>query len=172
MIVVPKNAAENVLMAQWACDILDTRLEMFGFDRYGQPMFQTMGFSRNGEMACVWIAYQYSRPNIFVAFAANNPRWASKENIRAIGVWLFKDLGCSRVTTLTQKKNRRSRKFQEGIGCKPEGNLRKASDEGDIIVYGITRHDHEKWLRKAFNGQKIRTRSSRSDAGRTSGCRI
>jgi hypothetical protein len=84
---VPKNAAENVLMAQWACDILDEKLEMFGFDRHGHPMFQTLGFARDGDLACVFIAYQYSRPNIFIAFAATTPRWASKENIRAVGIW-------------------------------------------------------------------------------------
>lgn len=154
MIVVPKNAAENVLMAQWACDILDTKLEMFGFDRYGQPMFQTLGFSREGDILCVFIAYQFARPNIFMSFASKSPRWASKENIRALGVWVFDDLNCDRMTTLTQKKNRRSRKFQEGVGFKHEGNLRKASDDGDIIVYGLTKHDHKQWLRKAFNGQE------------------
>lgn len=154
MIVVPKNQAENVLMAQWACDILDTKLEMFGFDRYGEPLFQTLGFSREGEMLCVFVAYQFSHPNIFMSFASKNPRWASKENIRALGIWIFHDLNCNRVTTLTQKKNRRSRKFQEGMGFKHEGKLRNASDEGDIIIYGLTQTDHEIWLRKAFNGQE------------------
>ena len=155
MIVVPKNSAENVLMAQWACDILKENLEMFGFDRNGNPMFQTLGFSRGGEMLCVFIAYQYAHPNIFMAFASKSARWASKENIRALGIWIYHDLNCTRMTTFTQKKNRRSRKFQEGVGFKHEGKLRNASDEGDIIVYGLTRTDHEQWLRKAFNGQKI-----------------
>ena len=154
MIVVPKNAAENVLMAQWACDIMDTKLEMFGFDRYGQPTFQTLGFARNGDLACVFIAYQYSHPNIFMAFAAKSARWASKENIRAVGIWVYEDLNCNRMTTLTQKKNKRSRKFQEGVGFQHEGNMRKASDEGDIIIYGLTKEAHRKWLRKAFNGQE------------------
>lgn len=159
MIVVPKNQAENVLLAQWACDILDENLEMFGFDRYGTPMFQTLGFAREGKTVCVFVAYQYSVPNIFVAFAATTPRWASKENIRAIGIWLFDDLKCDRLTTLTAKNNRRSRKFQEGVGFKHEGKLKKASVNGDIIIYGLTKTDHQAWLRKAFNGQKI-TRSA------------
>ena len=146
-------------MAQWACDILDTKLEMFGFDRYGKPLFQTLGFSRGGEMLCVFIAYQYSLPNIFMSFAAKSPRWASKENIRAVGIWIFDDLDCSRMTTLTQKRNRRSRKFQEGMGFKHEGKLKNASNEGDIIIYGLSKTDHQAWLRKAFNGQK-RSRSA------------
>jgi hypothetical protein len=141
-------------MAQWACDILDTKLEMFGFDRYGKPLFQTLGFSRGGDILCVVVTYQYAHPNIFMSIAAKSPRWASKENIRAIGIWVFDDLNCSRITTLTQKINRRSRKFQEGIDFKHEGKLRKATDNGDIIVYGLTKHDHQAWLRKAFNGKE------------------
>jgi len=155
VIIVPKNMAENVLLAQWACDLLDENLEMFGFDRYGKPLFQTLGFSREGQTVCVCIVYQYAHPNIFIAFAATSPRWASKENLRALGVWIFEDLDCTRMTTLTKKQNKRSRKFQEGVGFKHEGKLRKATDDGDIIIYGLTKEDHKVWLRKAFNGKEI-----------------
>ena len=122
MIIVPKNQAENVLLAQWAADVLDTKLELFGFDRYGNPLFQTLGFSRDGETLCVFVVYQYSPPNIFISFASKSPRWASKENLRALGVWVFEDLGCNRMTTLTEKQNKRSRKFQEGVGFKQLGS--------------------------------------------------
>jgi len=43
--------AENALMAQWGCDILDENLEMFGFDRNGMPLFQTLGFARTDSCA-------------------------------------------------------------------------------------------------------------------------
>ena len=153
MIVVPKNQAENVLLAQWVCDIFKTKLEIFGFDRYGKPLFQTLGFSRGGETLCVFIVYQYASPNIFIAFASKSPRWASKENLRALGVWVFEDLGCDRMTSLTEKRNKRSRKFQEGVGFKHEGKLRRATDNDDLIIYGLTKEDHKLWLRKAFNGK-------------------
>ena len=39
MIVVPKNQAENVLMAQWFCDLTEGTLETYGFDRNGNPLF-------------------------------------------------------------------------------------------------------------------------------------
>jgi hypothetical protein len=159
MIVVPKNKAETVLMAQWACDILQQRLELFGFDRNGEPMFEALGFSRDGEMLCVCVAYQYTRPNVFMAFAAKSPRWASRENIKALGIWIIEGLKCNRVTTLTAKHNKRSRRFQEGIGFKHEGKLRKATNNDDIIIYGLTKTDHHAWLRKAFNGPIQQTRS-------------
>ena len=157
MIVTPKNKAETVLMAEFACDILGTKLEVFGFDRYGNPLFETMGFSRNGELLCVFVVHGYAPPNISIAFASKNPRWASKENLRALGWWVFDELGCERMTTITEKKNKRSRKFQEGVGFKYEGKLREATHNDDLIVYGLLKKDHEAWLRKAFDGK---TRSS------------
>ena len=154
MIVSPKNAAENVLLAKWACDILGDELETFGFDRYGNPLFTSLGFSVKNEMACVVVAYQYIKPNICMAFASKNPRWATKGNIKALGEWAFDTLDCERVTAFVKKNNKRARKFDEGIGFQHEGKLRKACDDGDIIIYGLLKEDHEKWLRKAFNGQK------------------
>lgn len=154
MIVIPKNKAESVIMAQWACDILDEKLETFGFDRNGEPMFDALGISREGKLVCVFVAYQYAVPNVFIAFAASSPRWATKESIKAVCYWIFEQLNCTRMTTSTKKRNKRSRRFQEGIGFKFEGKLRKATDNDDIIIYGLTREDHKTWLRKAFNGQK------------------
>ena len=151
--MVPKNKAESVILAEWACEILPSKLEMFGFDRFGSPMFETLGFSREGKVICVFIAYQYAPPNVFMAFAASSPRWATKENIRSLGVWIFDQLGCDRMTTLTEKHNKRSRKFQEGVGFKHEGKLKKAMHNDDLIVYGLLKEDHETWLRKAFHGK-------------------
>ena len=153
MIVVPKNKAESVILAEWACEILPSKLEMFGFDRFGAPMFETLGFSRNGEILCVFIAYQYAPPNVFVAFAAKSPRWASKENLRAVGIWIFDQLDCDRMTTLTEKHNKRSRKFQEGVGFQHEGKLSKASKDDDLIIYALTKDRHKEWLRRAFHGR-------------------
>jgi len=154
VIVVPANKAETVVMAQWACSILNEELELFGFDRYGDPLFQTIGFTVKDQLACVFIANHYMRPSISMSFASENPRWATKGNIAALGKWVFEDLDCDRITTFIKKNNKRSRKFCEGMGFQHEGKLRKASLEGDIIIYGLLKEDHNKWLRKAFNGRQ------------------
>ena len=154
MLVVPKNKAETVIMAQSACDILGEQLEVFGFDRYGDPLFQTLGFADSkGKLLCVVIAYHYTKPNVTMAFAADSPRWATRGNIEELGKWAFEDLDCQRVTAFVKKTNRRARKFDEGIGFKYEGNLRKAADDSDIIIYGLFKEEHLKWVRKA-NGRK------------------
>lgn len=159
MIVVPEGKAQTVLMAQWACNILGDKLETFGFDRNGDPLFSAVGFSIDGDMKCVVVAYQYAKPNIVFAFAASSPRWATKGNIAALGTWAFDNLGCERITVFIIKNNRRSRKFVEGMGFQHEGKLRRASQDGDVIVYGLMKEDHEAWLRKAY-GEKGRRKST------------
>ncbi len=160
MIVVPKNKAENVLMAQWACNILDEQLEIFGFDRNGDPLFQTLGFERGGDLICVIVIHQYVKPNVTMSVAATSPRWAAKGNIAIIGKWIFEDLGCGRITAIIRKNNKRARRISEGLGFQHEGKLRRAMNDGDIILYGLLKEDHKKWLRKAFNGQEDRNRGT------------
>ncbi|MAN62781.1 MAG: hypothetical protein CMI60_12640 [Parvibaculum sp.] len=154
MTIVPINSAQNVILAKWACEVLGDDLETFGFDRYGEPLFNTVGFEVGDELACVVVAYHYAKPNVTMAFASKNPRWATKGNIASLGEWVFEELGCNRVTAFVQKQNKRARKFDEGIGFKYEGKLRKATYKGDVIAYGLTKEDHHEWLRKAFNGRK------------------
>jgi hypothetical protein len=157
VILIPKNIEENLNLANWACSILNEELEMFGFDRNGQPLFQTLGFTVKGEIACVVVAYQFVRPNVTMAFAASNPRWATHDNIAMIGKWAFEDLDCERITAFVQKSNKRARKFDEGVGFKYEGKLRRACIDGDVILYGLLREDYEAWLRKAYGKQRLNT---------------
>lgn len=154
MIHVPTNPFQNIVLAKWACEVLGEELETFGFDRNGDPLFNTVGFSVNDQLACVVVAYHYVKPNVTMAFASTNPRWATKGNIAALGQWAFDDLDCERVTAFVKKSNKRARKFDEGIGFQHEGKLRRACDDGDVIVYGLLKEDHKKWLRKAFNGKQ------------------
>lgn len=157
-IVSPETKADNLALTQWACEILGDTLETFGFDRHGEPLFQSLGFARNGELLCVVVAYQYTPPNVVMAFAANSPKWASRSNIAALGEWAFVDMKCERVTAFVRKSNKRARKFDEGMGFRYEGNMQKAAEGGeDVIVYGLSKTDHHAWLRKAFKHGKQRT---------------
>ena len=162
MIVYPENIEHTYQMAQWACERLGEPLEAFGFNRQGLPMFQCMGFARDGKLLCVVVAYHKTEDNIFMAFAADSPRWASKENVAALGAWAFKQLGVKRVTAAVKKNNRRARKFDEGIGFKLEGKIRKCHKGGDIMIYGMLKDEHEEWLRKAFNGKQGKHHSTES----------
>jgi len=157
MIVYPRTPEENLWMANWCAEKLGEPLEGYGFNRRGEPLFQCIGFSRDSELMCVAVVYHPTQSGIFCAFAATNPRWASKENIAAWGLWVFEQLGKDRVTATIMKSNKRSRKFVEGIGFKVEGKVRKANKGEDMMVYGLLRNEHNEWLRKAFNVERKHT---------------
>lgn len=153
MIVYPETVVQTLELAEWAGQRLGEPLEAFGFDRKGFPLFQCMGFAREDKLLCVVVAYHRTQDNIFMAFAADSPRWASKQNIAALGAWAFDQLGVKRITATVKKNNKRARKFDEGIGFKVEGKVRKLQDGTDAILYGMLKEEHQEWLRKAFNGR-------------------
>jgi RimJ/RimL family protein N-acetyltransferase len=154
MIVYPRTQEENLFMANWMADKLGERLEAFGFNRKGEPLFQCIGFSRDDELMCVAMLYMQTVSGVIASFASTNPRWASKQNVAAWGAWIFNQLGKDRVTAMILKSNKRSRKFVEGIGFKVEGKVRKALNGEDMIVYGLLKQEHEDWLRRAFDGKQ------------------
>ena len=156
MIVYPQGVADTLAMAEWCAERLGEPIEIFGFNRNGEPMFQTIGFSRDNRLACVVVAYHATNDNIVCSFAADTPRWASKQNIAAWGAWLFGQLGMKHITAMVLKNNKRSRKFVEGVGFRYEGKIRKVADGTDMIIYGMLKEEHEEWLRKAFNVEERR----------------
>ena len=51
-------------------------------------------------------------------------------------------VGCRRVTGLVHDNNHDARRFDEHLGFKQEGVLRKAAPDGDdMIVYGMLREE-------------------------------
>ena len=162
MIVYPQGVGDNLSMAEWHAEILGEPIEIFGFDRHGKPLFQTLGFSRDNKLACVLVAYHPTTTNIMLSIAASTPRWASKQNIAAIGQWIFGQMGMKHISTVCLKSNKRSRKFTEGLGFRVEGKVRKGGNDEDMILYGMLKEEHEEWLRKAFNGQERQHTSNTS----------
>jgi hypothetical protein len=162
MIVYPQGVGDTLAMAEWHCEIINEPLEVFGFNRNGEPLFQCMGFSRNNELVCVIVAYHASTSNIMLSIAATTPRWASKENLAAVGQWIYGQLGMQHISTVCLKSNKRSRKFTEGVGFRYEGKIRRGGNGEDMIIYGMLKEEHEEWLRKAFNVKERRNESRSS----------
>lgn len=154
MIVYPQGVGDTVAMAVWHAGILGEPVDMFGYDRNGNPLYQTLGFSRDNNLVCVIVAYAQTTTNIMLSIAATTPRWASKENVAAIGQWIYGQLGKKHISTVCLKSNKRSRKFTEGVGFRVEGKIRKGGNDEDMIIYGMLKEEHEEWLRKAFNEQE------------------
>jgi RimJ/RimL family protein N-acetyltransferase len=87
--------------------------------------------------------------DIEVSFAADSPRWATRQNIRSIFSYPFTQLNCVRLTTIVSRKNKRARKLDVGLGFKLEGMVRKGYDgKYDAAVYGMLRSEADRWLKE------------------------
>lgn len=106
------------------------------------------------------VYHNYRDHDIELVMAADDPRWATKGNIRAVFAYPFIQLGVARVTSICTKRNKRVRKLLEGVGFKREGVARRAIDGiQDAVIYGMLRSEANRWL-GVKNGQKVRAEST------------
>ncbi len=150
-LVVPKNDAENAVLCGWAAKRLGT----------GQfANARALGFSIKGEIKAVVVLHDMARPNVFLSWASDSPRWMNRKTFQIIFDWAYNQLKCDRITGLVERKNKRARKIDEALGMKLEGVWRKASPTGqDLFVYGLLRSEAETLMRR-INGQAKSTQST------------
>lgn len=119
--------------------------------RIGYPItekYTTIGVAINNRIAAVALYRNFREHDVEVLLAADNPRWATKGNIRKFFSYPFDELGCKRLTAYCSRYNKRSRKLIEGLGFKLEGNMRRAYDgKIDLVVYGMLVGEC-KWIRQ------------------------
>lgn len=107
---------------------------------------KAIGVARNGRIVAAAIFSRYDPPSIEVTFVTTTPRWASRKAIKAILSYPFVQLGCRRVTAITEECNRPARAFLERIGFRQEGIHPDAFASGTGISYGLLRAAAEQWL--------------------------
>lgn len=56
--------------------------------------------------------------------------------------YIFKQLGCVRVTALIDASNETAIKQAERVGFKREGCLRDGAEDGDVYLYGMLKKDY------------------------------
>jgi len=114
--------------------------------------------SKGGVMAGI-VYNNYRGSNIELQFASENPKWATPQNIGLLLSYPFDHVGVPRVTSVVNKRNRRIRRFLEGIGFKNEGTLRNCLllPDGKLenaIIYGMIRREANKWLERVSYGKE------------------
>lgn len=105
-----------------------------------------IGVSREGKIVAAASFTNYQPPTIEITFVTTTPRWASRENIRAILSYPYLQLGCKRVTAVTEACNGPARVFLERLGFWQEGVHPDAFPSGDGISYGLLLKDAKRWL--------------------------
>lgn len=137
MIFLPETKEQKEFLLKWA-------MKGLGISWLMEPY--PVGIFVDDKIACVAIYHEHRAPSVMMSIYAINPHWATKKNVQTLYSYAFTarpiGLGVERITALVDKKNKRSRRFLEGIGFKLEGCLRKAAKLGeDLCIYGILRNE-------------------------------
>jgi RimJ/RimL family protein N-acetyltransferase len=137
----------------------DREVAKWAGDRVGISDFgpsAAIGVAHNGEIVAAAVYSNYLHPNIHVTFVTSSPRWASPGAIRAILKYPFTQLGCKRVTAITEAKNQPARAFLCRLGFKQEGIHPDSFPEDDGISYGLLARDAARWItERAANAVSI-----------------
>ena len=115
-------------------------------DDFG-PGAMAIGLEHNGELISGVVYNMYTKASICMHVAAiPGKRWMTREYLWRAFAYPFIQLGCNRVTGLVRADNITAQRFDEHIGFKREGLLRKACTDGtDMILYGMLREEC-RWL--------------------------
>ncbi|MFZ9326480.1 MAG: GNAT family N-acetyltransferase [Polynucleobacter sp.] len=102
-----------------------------------------IGLEEDGELIAGVVFNDYTGPGISMHVAAvPGKRWMTREYLWACFAYPFLQLKCNRVTGLVRTDNIVAQKFDEHLGFKREGVLRRACSDGtDMIVYGMLRDE-------------------------------
>lgn len=150
-LIVPKTPNDNLYLCRWCAT------------RIGQDDFknaQALGFANRTGIVAVVVLHDLSPPNVFLSWASDSPRWFTKKNIYTIYDWAFNQLKVERITGLVERKNKRARKIDEGLGMKLEGVLRRASPSGqDLFVYGLLKKEADNLIKRLY-GKAVSTKAA------------
>lgn len=106
-----------------------------------------VGFHKDTRLLAVAVYHDYRGHDIQLSGAAESRLWATPPAIRMLLWYPFHVLKTRRLTTITARKNKRARRFDEGIGFRLEGTIRKGYDgKDDAMVYGMLREEAWRWL--------------------------
>lgn len=124
-------------LSRWAGDRL-------GIDYWGPC--QTIGIIRHGKLAAVAVFHQFRKPSIEISFVTADKQWATPQTVRGILRYPFIQLGCKRLTAITEATNQSTRTFLCRLGFREEGYHPDSFESGDAVSYGLLRRDATRWL--------------------------
>lgn len=106
-----------------------------------------IGLEQDGELIAGVVFDLYTGPSISMHVAAvPGKRWMTKDFLWRCFAYPFLQLQCNRITGLVRADNLVAQKFDEHLGFKREGLLRKAAADGtDYVLYGMLREEC-RWL--------------------------
>jgi RimJ/RimL family protein N-acetyltransferase len=122
--------------------VIDWVKKQVGEDDFGSGAIG-IGLEEDGELIAGVIFNLYTGAGISMHVAAvPGKRWMTREYLWRCFAYPFLQLKCNRITGLVRVDNIEAQKFDEHLGFKREGVLRRACTDGtDMIVYGMLREE-------------------------------
>lgn len=111
------------------------------------PGAVSIGLEEHGELIAGVVFNMYTGPSISMHVAAiPGRRWMTREFLWRCFAYPFIQLNCNRITGLVRVDNTSAQRFDEHLGFKKEGLIRRACTDGtDMILYGMLK-DECRWL--------------------------
>lgn len=101
-----------------------------------------IGWQKNGELVAGVAYANYNGTNIECHIASDgSKRWMTREYLRTIFDYPFKQANVRRITVCVGEGNAESRKFVEHLGFREEARLHGAHPTGDILIYRMWRDE-------------------------------
>lgn len=121
--------------------VADERVARFVSEKLGYglcPPFTAVGIERDGEIVAGAVFNHYEGADVHVTVAGKG--W-TKGFLRAVGTYVFDQLGCERMTAITGCED--VAMFARRLGGRVEGRLRSHFGAGhDGIVLGVLREEY------------------------------
>lgn len=101
-----------------------------------------IGWQKDGEIVAGVAYANYNGINMECHIASDgSKRWLTREYLRTIFDYPFKQANVRRITACVGEGNIESRKFVEHLGFRLEAKLRSAHPTGDIFIYRMWRDE-------------------------------
>lgn len=143
MIFVAEDDQQRALLARFVAERIP---EVEGV----APPFEAVGVWRDGVLNAVALYHDFRgrvgvNGQCEITFAAESPRWASKQTVAFILWYGLIHLNCRRMTAITRDDNEAVHKLLAGVGFRKEGRHLDMFGDRAGISWGIT----QRWYLKA-----------------------
>lgn len=127
----------DAAVARWVGDLV-------GIEDFGRSV--AIGVLRGDDLVAGAVFNNWRHPNIEITFASTTPRWCARGIMSGIFAYPFNQVGCTRLTAVTESKNQLARAFLCRLGFQQEGVMRRGFRTGDdAVIYGMLREEC-RWL--------------------------
>jgi RimJ/RimL family protein N-acetyltransferase len=122
------------------------------FQRHGGGQYregaQCFGMLRDDRIIACVLFDGHNGSSVYMHVASSATRWVTREYIRVVFDYAFRQLGCRVIIGLVAESNLKARRFDEHMGFAESGRIRNGCPDGDLIIYTMQR-DECRWFEVA-----------------------